>query len=142
MQETKMTEEKIFETSEMERDSDPSENEEEVAKDQKLKKKKKRSKKKKKSNEVTEPQLNITTRSGLDNSIFRLLGSWKERETAQTEPPTVPISKLFPNRQFPEGEIVLYPIQKMNAAEARELALSEEEVQNMRRAAECHREVW
>ena len=43
-----------------------------------------------------------------DNSIFRLINNWEEKEWAQTNPPTKDIDEQFPTQIFPQGEIQTY----------------------------------
>lgn len=43
-----------------------------------------------------------------DNSIFRLINNWEEKEWAQTNPPTKDIDEQFPTQIFPQGEIQPY----------------------------------
>ncbi len=43
-----------------------------------------------------------------DNSIFRVINNWEEKEWLQTTPPTKDIDELFPNQIFPQGEIQPY----------------------------------
>ena len=43
-----------------------------------------------------------------DNSIFRLINNWEEKEWAQTYPPTKDIDEQFPTQIFPQGEIQPY----------------------------------
>ena len=43
-----------------------------------------------------------------DNSIFRVINNWEEKEWSQTTPPTKDIDELFPNQIFPQGEIQPY----------------------------------
>ena len=43
-----------------------------------------------------------------DNSIFRVINNWEEKEWLQTTPPTKDIDELFPNQMFPQGEIQPY----------------------------------
>ncbi|EEQ98080.1 methionine aminopeptidase, putative, partial [Perkinsus marinus ATCC 50983] len=80
-----------------------------------------------------------------DNSALRCLGDWKEITTAQTSPPTVQIEKLFPKKSFPLGEIQEYTgsnAYRTTSAEMKEAdKVIEEDVINMREAAECHRQV-
>ena len=67
----------------------------------------------------------------------------------QTEPPTIGLSKLFPKGVFPEGEIVEYKddnTARITNEEKRHLEkLAQEDpdttYQNIRRAAEVHRQV-
>eukprot|EP00667_Euglena_gracilis_P029862 EG_transcript_40230 len=64
----------------------------------------------------------------------------------QTFPePTVPVRKLFPQGDFPEGEIMLHPIDgdiRMKSAEARlREKVHSSEYSDLRHAAEVHRQV-
>ncbi|PVU93884.1 hypothetical protein BB559_003135 [Furculomyces boomerangus] len=67
----------------------------------------------------------------------------------QTDPPTIPITKLYPNQNYPEGEIQQYPNDdtmktKFNKDEIKRLEKQEigfEGLNDMRRAAEVHRQV-
>ncbi len=43
-----------------------------------------------------------------DNSIFRVINNWEEKEWLQTTPLTKDIDELFPNQIFPQGEIQPY----------------------------------
>ena len=43
-----------------------------------------------------------------DNSIFRVINNWEEKEWLQTTPPTKDIDELYPNQIFPKGEIQPY----------------------------------
>ena len=92
-----------------------------------IKKKKRRNKKK--------ATFNIPEQ---DNSCFRLVGNWKPQPSSlQSSPPTVPV------RQSPVGEIQQYnnPA-RYSTAEAKEKEkVAEEDYANIRRAAECHRNV-
>ncbi|KAF4677827.1 Methionine aminopeptidase 2 [Perkinsus chesapeaki] len=80
-----------------------------------------------------------------DNSALRCLGDWKEVTTAQTSPPTVQIEKLFPKKSFPVGEVHEYTGSNAYRTTSEEMKeadkLIEEDVVNMREAAECHRQV-
>jgi len=63
----------------------------------------------------------------------------------QTSPkPTIPIDKLYPNQKFPVGQILDQPLKnqkKDNAQEKKTMeALNEETYQEIRRAAEAHRQ--
>jgi len=67
----------------------------------------------------------------------------------QTDPPTVPISVLFPNGTFPEGQIMDHPIgnddakakQRFTSEEARALDRAQLDMYNeIRQAAEAHRQ--
>eukprot|EP00002_Diphylleia_rotans_P013874 TRINITY_DN26_c0_g1_i1.p1 TRINITY_DN26_c0_g1~~TRINITY_DN26_c0_g1_i1.p1 ORF type:complete len:491 (-),score=134.25 TRINITY_DN26_c0_g1_i1:236-1708(-) len=63
----------------------------------------------------------------------------------QTNPPTIPITKLFPNGAFPKGEIQEYKEDnawRTTSAEKRELERLENDLyEEARRAAEVHRQV-
>ena len=86
----------------------------------------------------------------LDNSLLRGLGDWKATPGKQTWPPSKPINELFPpgSQTYPEGEIVpyhdghhqAYRVSDKEVAE-REKAMYTEDYQNVRRAAEVHRQV-
>ncbi|EGD79468.1 methionine aminopeptidase [Salpingoeca rosetta] len=73
---------------------------------------------------------------------------WKrsvEPVKAQTEPPTVPIADMFPNNNFPLGEVQTYKDESRlrETEEERRAAetMMETELQEMREAAEGHRQV-
>ncbi|OZJ02331.1 hypothetical protein BZG36_04296 [Bifiguratus adelaidae] len=64
----------------------------------------------------------------------------------QTEPPTVPVSKLFANQVYPEGEIQDYVLEENLYRKTSEEKRHEERIENdnyndLRRAAEVHRQV-
>ena len=96
------------------------EKEEEESKEKAKKKKKKNNKKKaKKKGKIFEiPQTNpykqlfdikeFTKSRFQDNSIFRLINNWEEKEWFQTNPPTKDIDEQFPTQIFPQGEIQPY----------------------------------
>ena len=82
-------------------------------------KKKKNKRKKKKTNKIFEvPQTNpyrnlfdfkdASKSRFQDNSIFRVINNWEEKEWLQTNPPTKDIDEQFPNQLFPQGEIQPY----------------------------------
>ena len=82
-------------------------------------KKKKNKRKKKKTNKIFEvPQTNpyrnlfdfkdVSTLRFQDNSIFRVINNWEEKEWLQTNPPTKDIDEQFQNQVFPQGEIQPY----------------------------------
>lgn len=51
----------------------------------------------------------------VDNSHLRNLKNWNEKEGCiQTQPPTIPISKQFPDDQYPKGEEIPYLGEKAN----------------------------
>ena len=73
-----------------------------------------------------------------NNSCFRLLGSWPSQHASpQTQPPVTPV------RHSPVGEIQQYNNpSRYSTAEAKEAEkLFEDDYINIRRAAECHRNV-
>ncbi|KAL1923995.1 uncharacterized protein VTP21DRAFT_7030 [Calcarisporiella thermophila] len=63
----------------------------------------------------------------------------------QTEPPTIPVSKLFPNGVYPEGEILEYKDDNTNRITNEEKRAMErlhfDDYNSVRRAAEVHRQV-
>jgi methionyl aminopeptidase len=68
----------------------------------------------------------------------------------QTTPPRVALASLFPNQQYPKGEIVEYPdrddnLQRTTAEEIRHLSvlsdMDDEFLNDYRKAAEVHRQV-
>ncbi|XP_067023450.1 methionine aminopeptidase 2-like isoform X1 [Acropora muricata] len=63
----------------------------------------------------------------------------------QTNPPTIPISKLFPNGNFPEGEIIRYKddnLWRETNEEKRALERMQSDIySDVRQAAEAHRQV-
>ena len=94
------------------------ENDEEL-KDKSPKKKKKHKKKPKNNTKIFEvPQTNpyrnifdfkeVTKIRFQDNSIFRVINNWEEKEWYQTSPPTKDIDEQFPTQLFPQGEIQPY----------------------------------
>ena len=96
------------------------EKEEEESKEQVKKKKKKNKKKKgKKNDKIFEiPQTNpykqlfdfkeYSKSRFQDNSIFRLINNWEEKEWFQTTPPTKDIDEQYPTQIFPQGEVQPY----------------------------------
>ena len=92
----------------------------EEPKDKTQKKKKRHNKKKnKKHTNIFEiPQTNpyrslfdfkeVSKSRFQDNSIFRLINNWEEKEWLQTTPPTKDIDEQFPTQLFPQGEIQPY----------------------------------
>ena len=91
-------------------------NEEEPKEKAQKKKKKHNKKKSKKIFEIpqTNPYKNLfdfkeVSKSRFqDNSIYRLINNWEEKEWSQTNPPTKDIDEQFPNQIFPQGEIQPY----------------------------------
>ena len=109
------------------------------------KKKKKKKKKKKGGAAKTDPAL--SKNMAQDNSKFWLIGSWTEWEGTQTWPePTIPIIDQFPDLKFPEGEICEYKDDNRSRITSEEMRLKdkliEENVRDLRQAAEVHRNVW
>ncbi|TKA75537.1 Methionine aminopeptidase 2-1 [Friedmanniomyces simplex] len=72
----------------------------------------------------------------------------KAKKAQQTTPPRVPLADLFPNQQYPEGEIAEYAernLQRTTAEEIRHLSaiknMDAEFLNDYRKAAEVHRQV-
>ncbi|KAF2840767.1 methionine aminopeptidase 2-like protein [Patellaria atrata CBS 101060] len=65
--------------------------------------------------------------------------------TAQTNPPTVPVSKLFPNKSYPEGQICEYQNEnsyRTTSEEKRHLdRINQDFLDEYREGAEVHRQV-
>jgi len=80
-----------------------------------------------------------------DNSVFRVIGSWKEGPTKQTDPPTIRVDDQYPEKKYPEGEISEYmnenSFRTSSAEHKQNDHLMENTIQNLRKAAECHRQV-
>ncbi|CAK68581.1 unnamed protein product (macronuclear) [Paramecium tetraurelia] len=87
----------------------------------------------------------ITNSRFVDNSGIRKLGNWEEKEWKQTQPPTIPVSKQFTQGVYPKGQEIPYLGEKssrISKDEMREKDLIHEyQLQSLRRAAECHRQV-
>ncbi|KAF8821020.1 putative methionine aminopeptidase 2 [Cardiosporidium cionae] len=111
-------------------------------------KKKKKNKKKKKKEGTAVSEVAALPTNDLpeqDNSVFRKLGNWlASAADKQTAPPTVPIRKIY-EKNFPIGEIREYKdhsIRRCTDEEIRELdRLENVNYDDIRRAAECHRQV-
>ena len=120
-------------------DKPAGEGEQEPPKKKKKKKKKKKNKKKDKDEEAKYAP------SELDNSKFRLLGSWPEAEWKQTEDYSIVIADQFPDNNFPEGEIMEYKDDNAFRTSSEEMKEKERimkyDYQALRKAAECHRQV-
>ena len=95
------------------------EKEEEEPKEKNQTKKKKNKKKKEKIPKIFEvPQTNpyrnlfdfkdVSKSRFQDNSIFRVINNWEEKEWFQTNPPTKDIDEQFKDQIFPQGEIQPY----------------------------------
>ncbi|OLY84624.1 Methionine aminopeptidase 2 [Smittium mucronatum] len=73
----------------------------------------------------------------------------KKKALQQTDPPTIPITKLYPNKNYPQGEIQEYGKDftmntKFNKEEIKRkenLEIDFESLNDMRRASEVHRQV-
>merc|ERR1711892_53392 len=127
------------------------------------KKKKKKNKKKKKADEetngenateaVNNPETSPTeTKSEGDATQAKKKKNKKKKDAQpiqQTDPPTLPISQLYPNGQFPVGQIMDHPIGQTDAKakdrfgseEARAIDRLQMDMYNdIRQAAEAHRQ--
>ncbi|KAJ1842551.1 Methionine aminopeptidase 2, partial [Coemansia sp. RSA 2703] len=64
---------------------------------------------------------------------------------AQTTPPSIPVSKLYPNNSYPEGQICEYTDDNMYRTTSEEMRardrVNEQQLIDLRRAAEVHRQV-
>jgi len=103
--------------------------------EKKKKKKKKKNKKKKKKQHNNWKQ---------DNTKFRLVGDWSDREGIQTWPePTIPITEQFPDEDYPVGELCEYVDDNRSRISSEEMRLKEKlmdsQIKDLRHAAECHR---
>ncbi|KAK1414277.1 hypothetical protein QVD17_30021 [Tagetes erecta] len=71
--------------------------------------------------------------------------SKKKKEKEQTDPPTIPVAELFPQGNFPEGEIQQYKddnLWRTTSEEKRDLERLEKPMyDSIRQAAEVHRQV-
>ena len=78
--------------------------------------------------------------------MFRKLGSWLPGDYKQTSPPTIPITKQFPDGKYPIGQIMDHPKdenrKRTTEAEYRERErLFTMDYEALRRSAEAHRQV-
>ncbi|KAJ2820823.1 Methionine aminopeptidase 2 [Coemansia sp. 'formosensis'] len=109
-----------IDTTNQEKESDDEEEEEEEGAGEKTQKKKKKKNKKKKK------------KAGLGAA-------------GQTSPPSIPVSRLFPNNTYPEGQICDYADDNLYRTTSEEMRakdrLNEQQLFDLRRAAEVHREV-
>ncbi|KAJ1609327.1 hypothetical protein OJ253_1603 [Cryptosporidium canis] len=116
--------------------------------------KKKKKKKKKKKNQVQnnvedecyDPDLPKYLTPMQDNSHLRKVGNWPVIEhNKQTCPPTIPVNKIYPKNEFPEGEIIEYTGDNSYRIVSDELKKKENDhtpdYSSLRRAAEVHRQV-
>lgn len=75
-----------------------------------------------------------------------MLGSWSPGDWKQTVDYTIPVAQQFPNSIFPEGLWMDHPgdfnTMRTTGAEFRDRdRLHESRINDLRRAAECHRQV-
>ena len=85
----------------------------------------------------------------VDNSRFRVLHNWEEGPYTQTTPPSKVITEQFAEENYPIGEILEHPSKDKNDNSWRITSeemrardrLHEIDLKNLRRAAECHRQV-
>lgn len=130
-------------------------------KKKKKRKKKKKKKKKKSSNEGTTPTIGNTNTTPSQKPHGRMLNDTAFTDYyvkhGQTNPPTIPISILFANKEFPFGEEVPHPTPKhlisstvnneditsrTTSAEKRALDRMQSDIYSkVRHAAEVHRQV-
>jgi len=124
------------------------------------KKKKKRNRKKKGAGEGAEgddetkaenngADDNVKDDTPAPEGVSKKKNKKKKGGKVQTDPPTIPISELFPNRNFPEGQIMDHHI-ALNDQKAKERFTSEEAraldrlqldmYKEVRQAAEAHRQ--
>nr|AET50547.1 hypothetical protein [Eimeria tenella] len=105
-------------------------------------KKKKKKKKKSAAAAAAAAAKTLGFEPAQDNSALRCLGSWPERKPSQqTVPPTKTMQQLFPAGDFPKGEVQLYA-SPPHDAEAREAERFDSvNLEALREAAECHRQV-
>eukprot|EP00667_Euglena_gracilis_P007645 EG_transcript_7727 len=98
------------------------------------------------SNEPTTAEGEVDKGGDADGKQQQKSKPKKNGGAKQTFPePTVPVRKLFPKGDFPEGEIMLHPIDgdtRMKSAEARlKEKIHSSEYADLRLAAEVHRQV-
>lgn len=101
-------------------------------------KKKKRKKKKKTTTTFALPEQ--------DNSVFRRLSNWPPvPSSTQTDPPTISIRDCFPGNDYPLGEIQEYTgansFRTTNEEKRQAEKLMADDYNDIRHAAECHRQV-
>lgn len=76
-----------------------------------------------------------------------MLGSWLPGPYKQTNPPTIPIVKQFPDGKYPIGEIQEYTNSDYNRKRTTDAEFRERErlfnsdYEALRQSAECHRQV-
>ena len=102
------------------------------------KKKKKRNKKKPAAAPVNIPTLNKFQ----DNSHLRRVHNWLDDQNfKQTNPPSVPIKAQFSEGSFPVGQEVSYTTRVASEENREHERLNHYNYDEMRKAAECHRQV-
>ncbi|KAI8912694.1 methionine aminopeptidase 2 [Gorgonomyces haynaldii] len=111
-------------------------------------KKKPANKKKPQQTQVVEDTTTLEDIDALVNEIQNLSEQVKElpvNPNGQTDPPTIPLSELFPNKEYPVGELQDYQdsnLWRTTNEEKRALERSEQDLYNqVREAAEVHRQV-
>eukprot|EP01118_Nematostelium_gracile_P005451 TRINITY_DN1728_c0_g1_i11.p1 TRINITY_DN1728_c0_g1~~TRINITY_DN1728_c0_g1_i11.p1 ORF type:complete len:460 (-),score=133.34 TRINITY_DN1728_c0_g1_i11:34-1371(-) len=112
------------------------------------KKKKKKKNKSKDGNKASEGTVAVESNTSAaipaDAHEIRLLGRGSFKY-GQTNPPSIPLTKLFPKGNFPQGEVHEYKddnVWRTTSAEKRELErINSDLYDNVRRAAEVHRQV-
>ncbi|KAL8439953.1 hypothetical protein Efla_005797 [Eimeria flavescens] len=103
---------------------------------------KKKKKKKKKKADGADGVRSLGFVPAQDNSTVRRLGSWPEvKPSLQTSPPTKSMRELFPNGDFPKGEVQLYASAPRDAEARHDERLAAVDIEGLREAAECHRQV-
>ena len=130
------------------------EEEEDDAGDPSLEKVKKKRRKKKKKGGAGGPDKGATLEgvteppSQTQPPAEKKKGGKTDSGSRQTNPPSIPITELFPNKNYPIGQIMEYPTfnddrsakNRYTSEEAKQIESSFEEIyQDFRRAAECHR---
>ena len=75
-----------------------------------------------------------------------MLGSWTAGDWKQTADYTIPVAQQFPDLIFPQGEFMDHPcdFNTMRTTEKEyknKDRLFESQINDLRRAAECHRQV-
>src|SRR3989338_9767696 len=96
------------------------------------------------SSSSSPPSSNESEKIEFEQTI-RLLGNWPVDSFGQTMPASKPVAEIFKNKLYPKGEILEYPIDNERRTKDATFARREEILQagweDLRRAAECHRQV-
>ncbi|PHJ26077.1 methionine type ii [Cystoisospora suis] len=86
--------------------------------------------------------LAASTQSAENSQSLRLLKEWKSFPEKQTWPPSKPMDELFVTDEYPAGEIILKDTRRKSPEEEREaVRLEAVNINAIRQAAECHRQV-